>query len=446
VNGSFNEYSLNTYHKVTVNKDSGSYDTAPTVKFTFTGTGFDLISLTNSDSGLIMVEVAQGSNKVRSLVVDNYYGYTYENGKWIVKTGASDCLYQVPVIKVDDLNYGTYTVKVMVGYMKMFDHADDGSYSFWMDAVRICNPAGLNVESSTTVGGAYMKDQESNPQFVTIRDILVKAEKFSADAKITGAVFIDGKLNNGATVTDYANQGPNNEVYLAGGQTIAFKLVTNTDPFNIQTIQIGAKLAKGSSAQLYYGTKELVKLTTATNMFYKLNNVSWTKTGDVWTSSTIVLTNKATTDTVDQIISLTDVKVTSKVAFEIKTGATTTASELLGQAKGAAIVLCADGLTVERAGAVMNAIENASKETPDVNPEDKPTETPEDKPTENPEDKPGQTPDRPEDGDNTDTSNPSTGDPTAQMIPALTVLAMLCVAMLVVLVKLDANTKKEARR
>jgi archaellum component FlaG (FlaF/FlaG flagellin family) len=313
-----------------------------------------------------------------------------------------------------------------------------------MDAVRIYNPAGLNVDSTTTVGGAYEKDEESNPSFETIRDVLVGANSFHADGS-AGAVFIDGKLNSGATVTDYANQGPNNEVYLAGGQTIAFKLVTNTDPSNIQTIQIGAKLAKGSSAQLYYGTKELVKLTTATNMFYKLNNVSWTKSGDVWTSSTIVLTNNAARGTTS-IISLTDVKVTSKVAFEIKTGATTTASELLGQVKGAAIVLCADGLTVERAGAVMNAIENASKETPDVNPEDKPTETPEDKPTENPEDKPGQTPDQPEDGDNTDTSNPSTGDPTAQMIPALTVLAMLCVAMLVVLVKLDANTKKEARR
>jgi archaellum component FlaG (FlaF/FlaG flagellin family) len=366
--------------------------------------------------------------------------------------------------------------------MGMFDHVGDGSYSFWMDAVRIYNPAHINdVNDDTTtnenaegtgdtatedetvdpITDAYEKDEESNPSFVTIRDILVGAKSFHADGS-AGAVFIDGKLNNGATVVDYTNQGPNNEVYLAGGQTIAFKLVTNTDPSNIQTIQIGAKLAKGSSAQLYYGTKELVKLTTATNMFYKLNNVSWTKTGDVWTSSTIVLTNKATTDTVDQIISLTDVKVTSKVAFEIKTGATTTASELLGQVKGAAIVLCADGLTVERAGAVMNAIENESKETPEENPEDKPTENPEDKPTgtpedkptekpedkptEDPEDKPGQTPDQPENGDDSDTSSPSTGDPTAQLIPALTLLVMLCVAMLVVLVKLDANTKKEARR
>ena len=357
VNGSYEEYSLDTYHKVSVNQATGSLSTAPAVKFTFTGTGFDLISLTNSDSGLITVEV-NGPEK-KNLVVDNYYGYTYSDGKWIVDQDASDCLYQVPVIKVDDLAYGTYNVTVRVAYMGMFDHQDDGSYSFWMDAVRIYNP--VDTGKNDTVADAYEKDQESNPCFEMLRDILVGAKTFHADGS-AGAVFIDGKLNNGASVSEYANFGPNNEVYLAGGQTIAFKLVTNTNPTNIQTVQIGAKLAKGSNAQLYYGTKELVTLNTATNMFYKLDNVSWKETvpGEQWTSGTIVLTHNTAGATTQNIISLTDVKITSKVPIALKTDTAVAATELLSNTEGPAIILYADSQTVEYAAAVMNAIESES--------------------------------------------------------------------------------------
>ena len=47
--GDSKTYSLGAARKVTVNANSGAADTAPKACFTFTGTGFDVLSLTNSD-------------------------------------------------------------------------------------------------------------------------------------------------------------------------------------------------------------------------------------------------------------------------------------------------------------------------------------------------------------------------------------------------------------
>ena len=52
----------------------------PTATFTFKGTGFDVISLTDNTSGAIFVDVYAGKGtsgkRVKSYIVDNYYGYS----------------------------------------------------------------------------------------------------------------------------------------------------------------------------------------------------------------------------------------------------------------------------------------------------------------------------------------------------------------------------------
>ena len=68
---------------ITVNETVGSAANAPYASFTFTGTGFDVISLTDRVSGTILVTVTdQNGRQVASKAVNNYYGYTYsaENG------------------------------------------------------------------------------------------------------------------------------------------------------------------------------------------------------------------------------------------------------------------------------------------------------------------------------------------------------------------------------
>lgn len=296
----YTQYSLGGAKKVTVDAATGKPATAPTATFTFTGTGFDVISLTDYDSGLIVVTVKDSETqtvKTRK-TVDNYYGYIYdsESGEWVVDETGTDTIWQVPVIKIEDLDYGTYDVCIQVAYMSSADHRNDGAYSFWLDAIRIYDQA---CEDETALS-AYIADGEYNPLRLTLRDLLVDAGTLS-DGSSEGVVFIDGIDDNYAIGT-YANEGPNNETYLDYKQGISFKLQSEVIP---ESIQLGVKLAEGESATLMKGTSELVTVTTATDMYYKLN-LSWTETDEGYESEVITLSNTSDTG----IISLTNIKYT----------------------------------------------------------------------------------------------------------------------------------------
>lgn len=293
--------SMGTAHKVTVTANMANTDTWneqpnsawPTAQFTFKGTGFDIISLTNNKSGTIFVDVTNtATGKQYNYVVNNYYGYTYQNGEWVVDKNASDTLYQIPVMKVDGLGYGEYNVVIKVAYNKFFDTAEAKEYSFWLDAVRIYDPMGEYAD--------YTQDNEGYPQYIKLRDTLV-----DGTAKPDGTdktVFIDG----GSTAdikTTYANYGPNNEVYLMKGQAITFKIPAND---KIASIQIGAKAPKGT-ANLNVNEKEIVSggLSTATEMYYQIATV-----GGQFTI----------TNTGDGILSLTNLKITYSAKSSVSLG------------------------------------------------------------------------------------------------------------------------------
>ena len=306
--------SMGTAHKVTVTSamadpEKWTNDSAwPTASFTFTGTGFDIISLTNNKSGAIFVDVYAGGEAtgepVKTLVVNNYYGYTNENGQWVVKENASDTLYQIPVLKVDGLDHGEYTAVITVIYNSFFDKTTERQYSFWLDAIRVYNPMGDYAE--------YTKDNEGYPQYIKLHDELVKTNK--------GVVFIDGAAN--ASIADYANFGPNNEVYLANGQAISFKLTGNTN--EIASIQIGAKAPDGKSASMVVNDdeKNAVLLKTATEMYYDITEQA--KNGQL-----VTITNKS-----DGILSLTNLKITYRTS-----GKTVTLSDLTAKDQANAVAM-----------------------------------------------------------------------------------------------------------
>lgn len=300
---SSSKLSMGTAHKVTVTADmlakwNDTTSAWPTAQFTFKGTGFDIISLTDNTSGAIVVDVykgskTEGSKPVHSYLVNNYYGYTYnqETKKWeVVKDGKENAIYQIPVMKVNDLPYGEYTAVVQVFYNSFFDEnynekSENNQYSFWLDAVRIYDPMGEYA--------GYTQDNEGYPQYIKLHDEVVK-EKATPNVN---ALFIDGKEN--ATIAEYANYGPNNEVYLMNGQAITFKIPQNA---NVDSIQIGAKAPDGKPAQMAVNADEPVEISTATEMYYKINvNVS---TAD----QTVVIANKDGTG----ILSLTNLKITYK--------------------------------------------------------------------------------------------------------------------------------------
>lgn len=99
--------------KATVSADSNN----PYAKFTFKGTGFEIISHTLKTTGILIVEVYSGTtasaigdntNLVRRFLVDTYH--------------ADGNLYQLPVVLCNDLPYGQYTVRARGYYHEIFDH------------------------------------------------------------------------------------------------------------------------------------------------------------------------------------------------------------------------------------------------------------------------------------------------------------------------------------
>lgn len=301
-------FSMGSAQKVTVTSDMAKDGVVwPTAQFTFKGTGFDIISLTDNTSGAIFVDVynTNTGNKEKSVFVDNYYGYTYnsETNTWDATPEKNNVLYQIPVIALRNLSYAEHNVVIKVAYSEYFDHTAEpkGSYSFWLDAVRVYDPMGVDNDIYNTGN-----EKEGYPQYIKLRDELAKTENTTVEVK--SMVFIDG--GNTADIATYANIGPNNEVYLANGQAITFKLAG--DLSNIATVQIGAKApVSGGTAQLNVNGTGVVEngLSTATEMYYNIKD----KMG---ANNTFTISN-----TGSGILSLTNLKITFNAKGSVSLGA-----------------------------------------------------------------------------------------------------------------------------
>lgn len=320
------KYSLGSAQKVTVSaannpKNGGNW---PTATFTFTGTGFDIISLTDSTTGFIVVKVykvdeATGKPEfMEDWVVHTYYGYTYvtgENGKgeWVVTDSADpNALYQIPVIKSgDELDYGTYMIEIVPSYHSSFDPVPESmDYDFYLDAIRIYEPAG---DGDEIIQNAYKADGEAWPVFMELRNMLIEAAELKNSDTVNGVVFIDGK-DQVVELKDYVHYGPNNEVYLSSGQAISFNLDdTMLDEDGVVAdVQIAMKSADGKpvKAEWYNITEskegDLVPanvkseyIETCTDMYYSFKDLK---------DDVIVIENTGNAG----ILSITNVKVTYK--------------------------------------------------------------------------------------------------------------------------------------
>lgn len=310
-------FSLDQAHKVTVTKAQyesileDSTKTWPTASFRFTGTGFDVISLTNAETGMIMVQVKDTDGAiVKSVFVDTYFsGEVVVDGK----------LYQIPVINIYGLQPGTYDVTITVPYLEMFDHTGSdgqpgGSYDMYIDGIRIYNPA----DGNDVAQGAHTEDDEAYPYVQELRNMMITAAN---GGQLSRPVFVDG---NAATVDAslYQSDGPNNEVYLASGQSIVFALQTvgKTKPAGVYVSMKSptgeVKVRYGSAADevsastgLKYEERNMV---TTSDMYYEIpeNVLSWEQQADgKWkTKVAVQIANISGTD--GQILALTNLKVT----------------------------------------------------------------------------------------------------------------------------------------
>ncbi|MCQ2448898.1 MAG: dockerin type I repeat-containing protein [Clostridia bacterium] len=287
------EYSLGGYHKATVTADNPI-----DCSFTFTGTGFDIISRTDNTAGFIVVTVTdEGGNRERSMLVNNYYQATDGTG----------AICEVPVVKIGNLPYGTHNVTVSARYNAFADEEGHGSTTFVMDAIRIYDPAGY-TPADEVVKQAYIADHEYHPTFTTVRNLLVGQNAYVPGSSVSGACFVE-RAGSEVTIADYGyTNGPNNECYLKNGQGIAFTVVNVAD---LASIQIGAKSqTPGAVLSVSIQTGGIAvksnkwQINTSTDMYYDLSN--YVAFDNVQTC-TIVISN-----TGSGLLALTNLKTTEK--------------------------------------------------------------------------------------------------------------------------------------
>ena len=264
--------------------------------FTFTGTGFDIISRTGNEQATIKVTVLDANgNTERTLTINN--------------KGELE-LYQIPVVSMEDLPFGAHTVHIDVNSPVSFTGALavlNRGEQFYLDAVRIYDPMEVEKDSLSqdeeTALNAYVTDLEAYPYIKEVRDVILSATEFSAlEGTGTGAVYLDQaeevtvpdgfqsgtngdnniSIDNHITyeVSTYEKAGPKNEVYLNKGQAVAFKLRLNTEETPV-SIDVGAKTINAKDTPILtvgHTTKtagspaflQTWKLTTNTSMYYPI--------------------------------------------------------------------------------------------------------------------------------------------------------------------------------
>lgn len=302
-----------------------AYDpTKTTSEFSFRGTGFDIISRTDTDEGFIRVTVYSDSDKTQ-----------VEKRVTVLNKSESELrLYQIPVVSIENLAYGTHYVEIEVyGARESAEYpALSSGGQFHFDAVRIYNPINASANASATSDAgiayaAYVADGEADASVQEIREMLLTSiddpdtpdgwiestydeEK---DEEIPGVVFVD-RNQSSVGINNYKAIGPNNEVYLISGQAIAFKLTADGELPT--SIDIGAKSANGADTKLHvsvynedseYAVAEISQdLSTSTAMFYNLlgDKTAEEVFGNGNTIYVYVDTNEA-----GGILSLTDLKV-----------------------------------------------------------------------------------------------------------------------------------------
>lgn len=305
-------YSNGTSLMVEGEKNSDKVVTT-TASFDFTGTGFDLISRTGEKQGMIQVKIFAGSATEPTKTV-----------KVLNKSESELELYQIPVVSVNDLAYGSYHVTVEA-YEEINSYAGNMASlnrggEFYFDAVRVFNPIDVSGENLTgdaaIAQSAYTADGEQNADIFEIRQKIVDKKTYDDGSGVVdnSVVFVD-RTAEGVGVADYTTIGPNNEVYLSYDQGIAFQLTSTKVP---ASIDIGAKSADGNAVKLRaslfakddpddkYAASISADITSCTAQFYNLMAESEVTTSEILNGggAYVAIFNDG-----DGILSVTDFKV-----------------------------------------------------------------------------------------------------------------------------------------
>ncbi len=306
-----------------------------TQKFTFTGTGFDLISACGTTTGIQTVTVKQGNSIKKVFVVDTYYN-----------DSAYGTIYQVPIVHFEGA-YGTYTVETTATYLSKAGALNHGTVAsnsvegtdleiqsaptdaitaeeiftqvgmeeligadvelVWMDDNSILN-GGTGAEGenlSTQADGAVsldnyfdgfrvynpMQDQSSyitSEQDVTyvnlVNNLANTSNGIFTDIKDIFA-YVEGATFGEASFANYSKKGPQNELYLANGSTgVSFKVNLPEGA----RVMLGVRAVSGAPKLTVNGNA--IAINSATEMYYDITKYL-TATNGV---ATVAITNSGT--------------------------------------------------------------------------------------------------------------------------------------------------------
>ncbi|MBQ8814939.1 MAG: fibro-slime domain-containing protein [Lachnospiraceae bacterium] len=289
------EMSGNSLYKVTINENS------TVASLTFKGTGFELIGRTNaSDSATLIIRVKDADgNSVKTIPVIT----EFDNGA----DGGAETIYQVPVIRVDGLTLGTYTLEITgVPARDYNQEGADGSPAIiptylYIDGLRIYQPIGE--------GNEHYNETENGATFAQIRDLIIDGQVAAVDYDnesvytSTGTVTwtenrngedIDGETYTGNqvdSVADYLTMGPNNEVYMNGDLDYAALVLyvkpvegaaVNNLQIAVHAVDVGEFFgagAAGMDAKILFGVKDgdayawadLAQTVSGTEQYYAID-------------------------------------------------------------------------------------------------------------------------------------------------------------------------------
>ncbi len=252
--------SAGTLHAIQI-PENYTITSAPVATFTFAGTGFELVSRTNAyDSASLVLKVKDEKGDTIKLIPVVTEFNNDADGENATDT---EEVFQVPVIRVEDLDFGTYTVEIYG--VPMFDYTKNPkeyiTTYLYLDGIRIFDPVG-----GTDIPEEYYSDTEVHAERLEIRELALKGKATFVTKNEDGITLgtalstftenrnnhIDGIAYEGNTVDsidEYLMVGPNNEVYLKGkGNGIdtqqALVLYVNEDELleTVSALQVAVRL------------------------------------------------------------------------------------------------------------------------------------------------------------------------------------------------------------
>lgn len=328
-------YSNGTAYAATVNKDNKF---SQSLSFTFTGTGFDIISDCGNRTGILAAAVKNSAGEtIKVYMVDTYF-----KGDGTIAHGTT--LYQTPVVQNLALDYGTYTVTMNAMYLRRSEiekaeasadlqgagssalvnellaqagmtdvdpskvelvYMDDNSilspkhqpspdvfdgeeqtamdWTTYVDGVRVYGA--LKAEDQ----GVYL-DGEKNVTYYNIVNSMIAADQITNETTTNGFAYIEGTGNTTFNPATYQQSGPQNEIYLAKNSAITFRVASGS------VVQVSARAVTDEAARI--NTDKDV--TSNTEMYYEVrpNN-----------DGTVVIQN-----TGEGMLALVNVKIASATA------------------------------------------------------------------------------------------------------------------------------------